>query len=185
MKERSSEEQGGQESRTEEGSTAPSLVTVKDETLSYLTSGSSRGNHPKHEKSDCERLDGVHAGEKAGSSSIHTEKANGSATADKSKKTKGDLPFTKQEREEMETLLNELCGHLGQYSIRVFVFQRTQICTCVHHQLFSLLDFWKEKTSRRIFCLTPTGCYHYQYTTRQRPYSYQISSHTIIHEVFS
>ena len=122
MKERSSEEQGGQESRTEEGSTAPSLVTVKDETQSYLTSGSSRGNHIKHEKFDCERLDGVHAGEKAGGSSIHTEKANGSATADKSKKTKGDLPFTKQEREEMETLLNELCGHLGQYSIRVLFF---------------------------------------------------------------
>jgi phospholipase D1/2 len=111
IKERSSDEQ---EPRSEETSTAPSLLTVKDETQSHLPNGSLRGHHLKHEKSLGERLDGTHAGEKAGGS-VHTEKANGSATTDKSKKAKGELPFTKQEREEMETLLQELCGHLGQY----------------------------------------------------------------------
>ncbi len=44
-----------------------------------------------------------------------TEKTNGSASHDKGKKTKGEPPpFTKQEKEEMEALLDELCGHLGQ-----------------------------------------------------------------------
>jgi len=43
-----------------------------------------------------------------------SEKANGSATQDKGKKTRGDPPFTKQEKVEMEALLDELCGHLGQ-----------------------------------------------------------------------
>ncbi|KAN0129506.1 phospholipase D [Lactarius tabidus] len=101
IKERSSDEQ---EPRAEEASTAPS--TAKDETQSHLTNGSSRG-YLKHEKSVGERLDG----EKAGGS-VYPEKANGSATTDKNKKTKGELPFTKQEGEEMETLLQELCGHL-------------------------------------------------------------------------
>ncbi|KAH9002804.1 phospholipase D [Lactarius hatsudake] len=111
IKERSSDEQGGQESR--ETSTTPS----PDETQSHLTSGSSRGNHLKHEKSISERVDGPHAGEKAGGS-MSTEKANGSATTDKNKKTRGEPPFTKQEREEMETLLHELCGHLVVYPTR-------------------------------------------------------------------
>jgi phospholipase D1/2 len=43
-----------------------------------------------------------------------SEKANGSATQDKGKRTRGDPPFTKQEKVEMEALLDELCGHLGQ-----------------------------------------------------------------------
>ena len=106
VKELSSDEHGGQEARGEEASTAPSLITIKDETQSHLTSGSLRGNQLKHEKSVSERLDGAHAG----------EKANGSTNTDKTKKTKGEPPFTKQEREEMETLLHEVCGHLGQYS---------------------------------------------------------------------
>ncbi|KAH9080301.1 phospholipase D [Lactarius deliciosus] len=79
--------------------------------------GSSRGNHLKHEKSISERVDGPQAGEKAGGS-MPTEKANGSATTDKNKKTRGEPPFTKQEREEMETLLHELCGHLVVYPTR-------------------------------------------------------------------
>ncbi|KAH9028647.1 phospholipase D [Lactarius hengduanensis] len=111
IKERSSDEQGGQESR--ETSTTP----LPDETQSHLTGGSSRGNHLKHEKSISERVDGPHAGEKAGGS-MPTEKANGSATADKNKKTRGEPPFTKQERDEMETLLHELCGHLVVYPTR-------------------------------------------------------------------
>lgn len=45
-----------------------------------------------------------------------TEKTNGSANYDKGKKTKGEPPSTKQEREEMKALLDELCGHLGQSS---------------------------------------------------------------------
>lgn len=108
IRERSSDEQGVQEPRAEEASTTPSPETVKDETLSHSTGGSSRGNHLKHEKSVSERLDGAHA----------SEKANGSATNDKSKKTRGESPFTKQEKEEMETLLHELCGHLVIYPTR-------------------------------------------------------------------
>lgn len=45
---------------------------------------------------------------------MHTEKTNGSAPHEKVKKNRGESPFTKQEREEMEALLNDLCGHLGQ-----------------------------------------------------------------------
>jgi phospholipase D1/2 len=77
-----------------------------------------RGNQLKYEKSVGERLDGTHAGEKTGGTSVHTEKANGSTTTDKSKKARGELPFTKQEREEMEALLNELCGHLVIFPTR-------------------------------------------------------------------
>ncbi|KAF8272777.1 hypothetical protein EI94DRAFT_1717370 [Lactarius quietus] len=104
-------------STADDSSTAPSLLTVKDEAPSHLTIGSLRGCHLKHEKSVSERLDGAHASEKAGGS-VPTDKANGSATADKSKKTRGEPPFTKQEREEMETLLHELCGHLVIYPTR-------------------------------------------------------------------
>lgn len=43
-----------------------------------------------------------------------TEKTNGSVFQDKGKKNKGEPPFTKQEREDMEAQLNDLCGHLGQ-----------------------------------------------------------------------
>ena len=169
MRERSSEELGGQEPRAEDACTAPSLLTVKDESRSHLTSGSLRGgNCLKHEKSVSERLDGTHAGEKAGGSSVHNEKASGTASADKSKKTRaGELPFTKQERDEMETLLNESCGHLGQYSIRVFFFSAV-LRAQLHLQLCFLLDFWKAKTSRRIFCSTLTNCCPYQYTTKHR-----------------
>lgn len=168
VKERSSDEQ---ESRTEDASTAPSLLTVKDETQSHLT-GSLRGHFLKHEKSVGEKLDGAHAGEKAGGS-VHPEKANGSATTDKSKKTRGEPPFTKQEREEMETLLQELCGHLGQYS-RIFAHSVCSIAR-VRHQSFILPGFWKVKMLRRTFCSTQTGCCHYQYTT-----SHLVIAHTAI-----
>jgi phospholipase D1/2 len=61
-----------------------------------------------------EKSCGSPAHEKAGTSTpIEKEKVNGSAINDKGKKTKGEPPFTKQEREEMETLLGDLCGHLG------------------------------------------------------------------------
>jgi hypothetical protein len=43
-----------------------------------------------------------------------TEKTNGSVSHDKGKKNRGEPPFTKQERDEMEAQLNDLCGHLGQ-----------------------------------------------------------------------
>jgi len=84
---------------------------VKDETQLHLTSGCQRGNNIKHEKSIGERLGGAHAG-----GSVSVEKPNGSAANDKIKKTRGEAPFTKQEREEMETLLQETCGHLGKCS---------------------------------------------------------------------
>ena len=153
IKERSWDEQ---ESRAEDTSTAPSLLTVKDETQSYLANGSLRGHILKHEKSVGEKLDGAHTGEKAGGS-VHPEKANGSAAAaDKSKKTRGEPPFTKQEREEMETLLHELCGHLGQCS-RIFFFGVLYAQLRVYHQLLILPGFWKVKMSRRTFCSTQTG----------------------------
>lgn len=38
---------------------------------------------------------------------------NASSEANRSKKTKGPEPFERWEREEMERLLNELCGQLG------------------------------------------------------------------------
>ena len=56
-----------------------------------------------------EKSTGPPATDKTGS-----EKANGSGTHDKGKKTRGEPPFTKQEQVEMEALLDELCGHLGQ-----------------------------------------------------------------------
>ena len=175
MKEHTSDEHGGQEPQADEGSTATSLLTVKDETPSHITNGSLRGNQLKHEKSVSERLDGAHAGEKAGGS-VYAEKTNGSATTDKNKKSRGELPFTKQEREEMEALLHEVCGHLGQFSSISTVLQLLN-CTFVT-QLFILHDFWKVKTSRRTFCSTPTGCCPYQYTTRHRPHGYRISYHS-------
>jgi phospholipase D1/2 len=52
-----------------------------------------------------------------------SEKANGNGSAfqDKGKRARGEPPFTKQERVEMEALLDELCGHLGQ-SLRIQPF---------------------------------------------------------------
>ena len=150
-----------QESRAEDTSTAPSLLTVKDETQSHLTNGSLRCNILKHEKSVGEKLDGAHTGEKA----VHPEKANGTAATDKSKKTRGEPPFTKQEREEMETLLHELCGHWGQCFRNIFfgvLYAQLRVCA---NQSFILPGFWKVKMLRRTFCSTQTSCCHYQYTT--------------------
>jgi hypothetical protein len=45
---------------------------------------------------------------------VASETSNGSATHDKGKKTKGEPSSTKQEKVEMEAMLDELCGHLGQ-----------------------------------------------------------------------
>jgi phospholipase D1/2 len=75
-----------------------------------------QGENPRNEKSFTEKSTGQQASDKMGSS----EKANGSGSAhhDKGKKTRGEPPFTKQERVEMEALLDELCGHLGQ-SLRI------------------------------------------------------------------
>ena len=56
-----------------------------------------------------EKSTGLPATDKTGS-----EKANGSATHDKGKKTRGEPSFTKHEQVEMEALLDELCGHLGK-----------------------------------------------------------------------
>ncbi|KAI0040774.1 phospholipase D, partial [Auriscalpium vulgare] len=46
------------------------------------------------------------------------DKKDASAADSKGKKVKGEPPFTKQERDDMEALLSELCGHLVLYPTR-------------------------------------------------------------------
>jgi len=107
----------GQEHEPRGGEASANFLSAKtvEETLG---NGHSRsGGASKHEKSVTDRSTGPPAGEKPGGS-MPTEKVNGSATNDKGKKTRGEPPFTKQEREEMETLLDELCGHLVIYPTR-------------------------------------------------------------------
>ncbi|KAI0056534.1 phospholipase D [Artomyces pyxidatus] len=82
-----------------------------EEIVGNLTSGKAKaqGEGPHGEDSDPSLAHGS------------TEKANGHPSinaTDKGKKIKGDPPFTKQEREEMEALLRELCGHLVLYPTR-------------------------------------------------------------------
>jgi len=93
--ERPTGEQGlQQEPRMEEASNKPPSARVTEETETVLTNGHTEGV------------------------STSTEKVNGSAINDKGKKTRGEPPFTKQEREEMEALLGDLCGHLVIYPTR-------------------------------------------------------------------
>src|SRR5882762_2732562 len=49
-----------------------------------------------------------------------SNQSTGQSSAEKGRKSKGEVPFTKQERDEMEALLNELCGHLGKaFDLRI------------------------------------------------------------------
>jgi hypothetical protein len=102
-----------QEPRVEEASNKHPSARVTEKTEAHLPNGHAQGT--KHDKSVTEKSCGPHAHDKAGVPTP-TEKVNGSAFNDKGKKTRGEPPFTKQEREEMETLLGDLCGHLGQLS---------------------------------------------------------------------
>lgn len=113
--ERTSDEQGTQqEPRGEDESSGFHSVKTHEETLvAHLTNGHARGGTFRHEKSITEKSTAPAACEKTGCV-MHTEKTNGSAPHEKVKKNRGESPFTKQEREEMEALLNDLCGHLGQ-----------------------------------------------------------------------
>jgi phospholipase D1/2 len=121
--EQTSDEQGPQQQpRAEDASTNLHAKTF-GETPAHQTNGHTRCSTPKHEKSVTEKSTGSQAGEKTGGS-VPTEKVNGSAIYDKGKRTRGEPPFTKREREEMEVLLNELCGHLGQPS-RIHSFEGT------------------------------------------------------------
>jgi len=111
--ERTSDEQGTQqEPRGEDASTNFHSVKTHEETLAHLTNGHAQGGASRHEKSITEKSTAPSA-EKTGGT-MPTEKTNGSAFQDKGKKNRGEPPFTKQEREEMEGLLDDLCGHLGQ-----------------------------------------------------------------------
>ena len=106
------DEQGTQqEPRGEDASTNFRSVKTHEETP--VTNGHARCGTSKGEKSITEMPTAPPAGEKTGFA-IPTEKINGSAFQDKGKKNRGEPPFTKQEREEMETQLDDLCGHLGQ-----------------------------------------------------------------------
>jgi phospholipase D1/2 len=93
-----------QEPRAEDASTIFHSSKAHEETLAHLTNGHSRGGTSKGEKSITEKPTAPQA----------SEKTNGSVFQDKGKKNRGEPPFTKQEREEKEALLNDLCGHLGQ-----------------------------------------------------------------------
>jgi phospholipase D1/2 len=105
--------QGPQQEPRGEGASS-NLLSAKalEETPAHLTNGHARCGTPKQEKTVTEKSTEPHAGEKTGCP-VPTEKVNGSAIHDKGKRTRGEPPFTKQEREEMEALLDELCGHLG------------------------------------------------------------------------
>ncbi|KAF8500767.1 phospholipase D [Russula emetica] len=111
--ERTLDEQGTQqEPRGEDASTNSHSVKTHEGTLAHLTNGHARCGTSKHEKSITEKPTAPPAGEKTGSA-MPTEKTNGSVFPDKGKKNRGEPPFTKQEREEMEALLeDDLCGHL-------------------------------------------------------------------------
>lgn len=119
--ERTLDEQGmKQDPRGEDTSSTSHSVKTHEETLptlAYLTNGHARGGTSKHEKSITEKSTAPPAGEKTGHA-MPTEKTNGSVFQDKGKKNKGELLFTKQEREEMEAQLDELCGHLVIYPTR-------------------------------------------------------------------
>jgi hypothetical protein len=110
------DEQGTQqEPRFDDASTNIQSVKAHEETPTHLANGHVRCSTFKHEKSITEKPTAPPAGEKTGCA-MPTEKTNGSVFQDKGKKNKGEPPFTKQEREEMEALLVDLCGHLGQPS---------------------------------------------------------------------
>ena len=108
-----SDEQGTQQGpRGEDTPTNCHSVKAHEETA-HLTNGHARGGTSKGEKSITDEPTAPPTGEKTGCA-MHTEKTNGSAFQDKGKKNRGEPPFTKQEREDMEALLDDLCGHLGQ-----------------------------------------------------------------------
>jgi len=109
-----SDEQGTQEEpRGEVASTNSHSVKTHEESLAHLTNGHARCCTSKGEKSITERPTAPLAGEKTGCA-MATEKTNGSVFQDKGKKNRGEPTSTKQEWEEMEGLLDDLCGHLGQ-----------------------------------------------------------------------
>jgi phospholipase D1/2 len=115
-----SDEQGTQqEPRGEDTSINFHSVETHEETLAHLTNGHARGDTSKTEKSITEKPTAPPAGEKTWGA-MPTEKTNGSVLQDKGKKNRGEPPFTKQEREEMEALLDDLCGHLGQPGVPIF-----------------------------------------------------------------
>jgi hypothetical protein len=161
--EQTSDEQGPQQQpRGEDASTNLHAKTL-GETPAHQTNGHTRCRTPKHEKTVTEKATGPQAGEKTGGS-VPTEKVNGSAIHDKGKRTRGEPPFTKREREEMEALLDELCGHLGQLSEGSAALQA--LTDMFNQQSYIQPDSWKVKTSRTTSCSTLTGCCRCPYTTR-------------------
>ncbi len=163
--ERTLDEQGPQqEPQGEDASTNFQSVKTHEETPAHLTNGHPRGGIFKHEKSITEKSTTPPAPEKTGGS-MPTEKVNGSASQDKGKKARGEPPFTKQEREEMEALLDDLCGHLGQSSKFQYLATPRAPTNTSNCQSSIQLDFWKAKTSRTTFCSTPTECSRCQFTT--------------------
>ncbi|KAI0263930.1 phospholipase D [Gloeopeniophorella convolvens] len=79
-----------------------------EETPSHQPNGLNPSDAIKREKSIGDKSNGQRA----------DGQANGGTQNDKNKKTKGEPPFTKQERDEMEALLQEVCGHLVVYPTR-------------------------------------------------------------------
>ncbi|KAI0317663.1 hypothetical protein OF83DRAFT_1276417 [Amylostereum chailletii] len=82
---------------------------------SGIAMASSQSGGPNDEESNVSLADAQSHNDDKPSSQIPSEKTNG---AEKAKKTKGEAPFTKQEREEMEKLLGRLNGTLVIYPTR-------------------------------------------------------------------
>lgn len=85
---------------------------------------------PEEEGEDKAPHDDDAACSKTGSSGDDKEPSvpNGQGPSEKVKKPeKGEPPFTRQEREEMESLLRELCGHLGKQNLTYKMAARTEV----------------------------------------------------------
>lgn len=65
-------------------------------------------------------------------------------------------PFDESEREEMERMLQELCGHLGN----TFSIYARHHVDAVYNQFSTRLVSWKEKMSLITSCSTPIGMSH-------------------------
>lgn len=98
---------------------------------------------------------GASASEKPQNGNAHETKAQGQGTEKKTKGDDGGPAFTKREREEMEALLQQLCGHLGMLILLLSL--KLLLLTVVRSQWYIQLDSWKVKTWRTISCSTRTG----------------------------
>lgn len=98
---------------------------------------------------------GASASEKPQNGNAHETKTQGQGTEKKMKGDDGGPAFTKREREEMEALLQQLCGHLGM-SISL-ILSKMSLLMLVRSQWYIQLDSWRVKMWRTTFCSIRTG----------------------------